>query len=622
MFGLPQASLRLHLDCGPSELVLPRPWTIRTCPSSTVDHPNLSFLDRGPSELVLPRPWTIRTCPSSTVDHPNLSFLDRGPSELVLPRPWTIRTCPSSTVDHPNLSFLDRGPSELATTRPWTIRRYDTTMDQFPDLGLIIPKKRTRTSKQKVKTGCLTCKIRHVKCDEHRPVCLRCVHLGKECGGYSHLDRPVSAASPASLKSSPKFASLSTPDRLLPNFLIRSPKERRAIEFFYHKAVPQLSGYFQGRFWSHCLDELSHDAPATRHAIFALSCMYEEDLFGSAPSPAADGDSKDFAIASYNKSIRSLITQLNHPEQVRSGLTVCILFICIACLRRDVPVALKHIDGGIKLLAVWRENYSDLSSDFEFVEGTLLPLLAWLNMVASIFGRPTFDLPALSAKSDQGDPLLKPQATIADANCSLIDLSDKVLKFMASIEDLKHSPNIPAEILAEQLRLHREFDTWLFRFREVTKTLPPMNSANLMLANHLTIKIFLSACLSPFETVWDQYRAQFEEILALIEQVTDDAHRFPDQKSKEFTFELGILPSLQFVVGKCRYPLLRRRALKLIRSAPKRECIFDSTYCYALYERVMHIEEASLGLLPGQIPRDDQLPAETARICHVDCKTS
>ncbi|TLD27724.1 hypothetical protein E2P81_ATG11012 [Venturia nashicola] len=507
----------------------------------------MSFLDRGPSELVLPRPWTIRTCPSSTVDHPNLSFLDRGPSELVLPRPWTIRTCPSSTVDHPNLSFLDRGPSELATTRPWTIRRYDTTMDQFPDLGLIIPKKRTRTSKQKVKTGCLTCKIRHVK---------------------------------------------------------------------------WLSGYFQGRFWSHCLDELSHDAPATRHAIFALSCMYEEDLFGSAPSPAADGDSKDFAIASYNKSIRSLITQLNHPEQVRSGLTVCILFICIACLRRDVPVALKHIDGGIKLLAVWRENYSDLSSDFEFVEGTLLPLLAWLNMVASIFGRPTFDLPALSAKSDQGDPLLKPQATIADANCSLIDLSDKVLKFMASIEDLKHSPNIPAEILAEQLRLHREFDTWLFRFREVTKTLPPMNSANLMLANHLTIKIFLSACLSPFETVWDQYRAQFEEILALIEQVTDDAHRFPDQKSKEFTFELGILPSLQFVVGKCRYPLLRRRALKLIRSAPKRECIFDSTYCYALYERVMHIEEASLGLLPGQIPRDDQLPAETARICHVDCKTS
>lgn len=93
-----------------------------------------------------------------------------------------------------------------------------------------------------------------------------------------------------------------------------------------------------------------------------------------------------------------------------------------------------------------------------------------------------------------------------------------------------------------------------------------------------------------------------------------------DYQSKEFTFELGILPSLQFVVGKCRYPLIRRRALKLISSAPKRECIFDSMYCHALYERVMHIEEASLGLMPGQIPRDDQLPAEIARVCHVDSK--
>ena len=100
--------------------------------------------------------------------------------------------------------------------------------------------------------------------------------------------------------------------------------------------------------------------------------MYEEDLFGAIPSPIADSGGEDFAVESYNKAIRSLISQLHNPEQVRVGLTVCIIFICIACLRRDIAVALKHIDGGIKLLAVWREKHVDLSSEFEIVEQTLV----------------------------------------------------------------------------------------------------------------------------------------------------------------------------------------------------------------------------------------------------------
>jgi hypothetical protein len=105
--------------------------------------------------------------------------------------------------------------------------------------------------------------------------------------------------------------------------------------------------------------------------------MYEEDLFGALPIAVADGGGEDFAMESYNKAIRSLITQLNNPDQVRAGLTVCIIFICIACLRRDIPMALKHIDGGIKLLAVWREKHADLSSEFEIVEQTLVSTASW-----------------------------------------------------------------------------------------------------------------------------------------------------------------------------------------------------------------------------------------------------
>ncbi|CAG8979869.1 hypothetical protein HYALB_00002642 [Hymenoscyphus albidus] len=52
--------------------------------------------------------------------------------------------------------------------------------------------RKTRASKPKVKTGCQTCKIRRVKCDETKPSCLRCVKFGHQCDGYvsKHTTKP------------------------------------------------------------------------------------------------------------------------------------------------------------------------------------------------------------------------------------------------------------------------------------------------------------------------------------------------------------------------------------------------------------------------------------------------
>lgn len=43
---------------------------------------------------------------------------------------------------------------------------------------------RKRASKPKVRTGCTTCKIRRVKCDETKPNCKRCTSTGRKCDGY------------------------------------------------------------------------------------------------------------------------------------------------------------------------------------------------------------------------------------------------------------------------------------------------------------------------------------------------------------------------------------------------------------------------------------------------------
>ncbi|TQS32088.1 hypothetical protein Golomagni_07605, partial [Golovinomyces magnicellulatus] len=53
------------------------------------------------------------------------------------------------------------------------------------------PKKRSRVSKPKVRTGCITCKIRRVKCDEVAPSCNRCTSTGRKCDGYGPRPKPL-----------------------------------------------------------------------------------------------------------------------------------------------------------------------------------------------------------------------------------------------------------------------------------------------------------------------------------------------------------------------------------------------------------------------------------------------
>ncbi|KAK1979720.1 hypothetical protein LZ30DRAFT_630629, partial [Colletotrichum cereale] len=43
----------------------------------------------------------------------------------------------------------------------------------------------TRKGQPKVRTGCLTCKSRKVKCDEAKPACARCTGTGRRCEGYA-----------------------------------------------------------------------------------------------------------------------------------------------------------------------------------------------------------------------------------------------------------------------------------------------------------------------------------------------------------------------------------------------------------------------------------------------------
>ncbi|KAF2669407.1 hypothetical protein BT63DRAFT_479256 [Microthyrium microscopicum] len=487
------------------------------------------------------------------------------------------------------------------------------------------PVKRTRASGPKVRTGCLTCKSRHVKCDEQKPECIRCASTGRKCEGYLNNERSSASPDGSTTQSSPISPG---PVQAMSLFTNQSPKELRSIELFFLKAAPQLSGYFQEPFWNFVL-QVSFDEASIRHALVAISAVYEDDtMVGESPGSGTVA-LKKLSLYYYNRAIRSMVKKMQEKDSIIIPVIGCLLFVCLEFLRRDIWAAIKHIDGGIRMIEQARTERSDalntshikgsLNFETEIVERVMAPLFSSLNITASVFGRPGVSFLTRNADPDSWE--VKDLKDMEEAIGTLLDITNRSTGFVYEVGKKKHSGGAPSvEDLRMQERMLNLYNSWKIKFdaleeHEGDNWVDPLSQGKSMLrAVHLTVRLWLLNACALYETSWDSYKAEFEELIRLVEEIVGDGIRFPNSQSKLFSFELGIIPPLELVARKCRYPTIRRRALELLRLSPKRECLFDSFYSHLLNERVMQLEEMALKLPPGQIPTDYQLPPENARI--------
>ncbi|KAF2434882.1 hypothetical protein EJ08DRAFT_693371 [Tothia fuscella] len=486
--------------------------------------------------------------------------------------------------------------------------------------------KRKRASRPKVKTGCRTCKIRHVKCNEQRPECLQCTSTGRKCDGYTEV---VTKPSPSTSDDT------SSPERQLQAF-VGSARERRAIEFFFHRTAPQLSGFFSSTFWNGSVLQFSLNEPAIRHAMIAVSAMYEEvNMIGYSPCAGTEAHQM-FALQSYNKAIQSLLKATkSDPNSVRIPVMVAIIFVCLEFLRGNVDAAITHIESGIKMLKGWRDRTTNpqspravlgLPAEAAFIEKELIPMFGWLNMLSSLFGRPSLGLYASS--DDCGDSFKAPEAaiTMEEARTNLLDLINAIMKFIQNIGESKYKSEITMDMVVEQILLQSIMQEWLANFEllnscsNAPRTLGESQGPNLLRALHVTMKVWLATSLLPNETAWDLYEAEYEEIVRLCESLVATTQAPLDEAPKRFSFEMGIIPPLHFVAWKCRYPFIRRKALSLLWECPRRECLFESRRSYAVFNRSMIIEEECFGFAPGEVPQANDLPPESFRIHQVDIR--
>ncbi|KAH8700148.1 hypothetical protein BGW36DRAFT_395302 [Talaromyces proteolyticus] len=506
---------------------------------------------------------------------------------------------------------------------------------------------------KRVKSGCKTCKIRRVKCDEKKPACDRCISTGRTCDGYGIWGNGGNYYGSRQNKQSRRSSSSDSFDsacsaRGLPyaDKKCLTPKanadEASCFEFFHARTMLKLPGYFNSEFWERIVLQISSSEPAVFHAVLALVSTQRSQEMDGCMRPDSDSLSVDydvemskwdrFALQHYNKAIVQLQThiQKNNHESVRVALTACILFTCVELMRGCYASANMHIDHGIKVLrnlkgrsTMGKSSPSATlirSSDLTTIDDHLLETFARMNIQSMLFGYPSQFLHVTKDDDAYRQRYEPPNmfSTLEEARQPLEVLLNGILHLADEAREPDLSLDKAAKLLCQREELQDSLKYWVKIFdNSVAMLLPSLNVRQAMGLTVLQVycimaEIMIGTCPIPNEAwsemVYDEYNSKFTEIVTKLSDIISlrniPVHYIPDFKNchigpYNFCADIGLIAPLYYIAVKCRVPSVRRAAINLLNMAPHREVLWDGVAVAAAAKTVVNLEE--LGWTPDEI---------------------
>ncbi|KAI1853997.1 hypothetical protein JX266_001138 [Neoarthrinium moseri] len=428
-----------------------------------------------------------------------------------------------------------------------------------------------RQGMQKVKTGCITCKIRKVKCDEARPSCHRCVNTGRKCDGYI----PAVAGTYS-------WTQLLDKNRPAPSV---DNSEKRAIDFFLLEIAPVLSRSNDSYFWTDMVVQLCYQNGAVKHAVLAIGSLYR--TFSSGQYGSLEHKKQDLlATGHYTEAIR----QSRRVNDRETSLVLCLLFVCIEFLRGESEAAIEHCRHGINIL---NEPLTGSHSINERISAAF----SRLCIFPFFFGATPNTFPYLNIPSPE---VLGPFQTVNDASSALDVLLTRAIRFVRSADAhrLGVQPSSEPDISTLQARQEIEsvLDHWFAAYHllktEKRQVSPPDYTGQLVEIRWLICKIWIGTCLAREETVYDGHMDRFRTILDLSLEAAAIFAALPSERlQQKFSWEWGFSPLLAFVVIKCRCLRVRTAAWHLMQTlALPRESLWDKVALASLGRRTIEIE--------------------------------
>ncbi|KAL3490097.1 hypothetical protein BJX62DRAFT_238391 [Aspergillus germanicus] len=454
---------------------------------------------------------------------------------------------------------------------------------------------RKRAGTKKSRTGCRTCRARHVKCDEAPGACKNCTSTGRSC--EYDLQRLPRLGRASTEKES-------TALQLIPRGIedgLRwavTTDERRCYAYFKSQTISTLSGFFDSPLWQEILPQRSLSDPAVYHAVVALSAVHHDLEMHGLPLPGQDlqNDWNRFALDQCARSF-SLLGRRQASQDPRFRevmLLCCLLFVLTQLLRSQYDEAFRHLQCGLRILNEVREDSVETH-----VEQCIVAAFTNLEIQSLQYG-------ACEVVLDNNcvEPQICSFETPAvfsgfqEARRSLDSILGAVFRFLTRCGGLSEE-----EILSDYAALHQkqlellsqysQFETSFDLFcASRTFNAKEQRGADMMRLVQRSLALTVKTCLLRDETALKYYTREHELHISMVEEIMS---RFPNRPS--VTLDIGIIPPLYSAAMWCRDHSVRRRAIAVLKSWPHREGSFESEW--AAWIASEQIKAETMSTLPA-----------------------
>ncbi|KAL1968403.1 hypothetical protein VTN77DRAFT_1932 [Rasamsonia byssochlamydoides] len=509
----------------------------------------------------------------------------------------------------------------------------------------VVKKKRTRASRPKVRTGCITCKIRHKKCDETRPYCLRCTSTGRKCDGYQPLPLPrtrsrkggdATVSAPAAVVGSSSLLLPSDSPYTLQhlhsstvagfhaiptNNWYLTDRERGYLDFFRNHTAVQCAGYFHDDFWCRLVPQASEVEPAIRHAAIALGALHR-----NFESLAVDEKLRDdaFPLQQCNKAIALLRNQLGSGSRhMETTLITCILLISFAFLQGDAATATSHYHVGVRLLREWQQTgMLGSSRSGSSMASTLVKLFARMELYLSTFANLDDDDVFVVVAADEEPVRSRLESIDIPAQIDSLDQASSLLfsligramqneqrRMCQSAVACQLRERIRADVSCKLQQWNRKLNTFL-EHHALSLSAKDTRTVIVLQLWSETVYIMNAAHDRQSEMQFDAFEQRFHRVVRLAEALLDPCGLAGDVRTAAamptFSVETGVIPPLFYCSYKCRNWSIRRVALSLLRRWQRQEGIWQTPDTAVVLERLIAIE--SEGLSPGEpVPEEARI---------------
>jgi hypothetical protein len=413
-----------------------------------------------------------------------------------------------------------------------------------------------------------------------------------------------------------------------PPILSFDASEGQYFQFFRTKAARQLSRYVGSNFWTSVLQE-SHSQASIRHIVVALGALYKTLEHANSPESSSSDLAPyhyRFALKQYakavraDKAVRSPGYWLQNKKNPLQGpkLMVMVLSICFHSFLGNFKEAALTFQSGFDLLNIQIRQHGNVAENELFQVFTGLTLQAsFLDMAFHRSHLPRIimnsNLIALSSIFNERLTLL----LYSHMPGSFTDLTEArtVLYYLCGRIQLFSWYHSRPYITRKDIQ---DFDLLLFYWeasfspflkarRNRPVTLDDQASIITLRMTYLMTRICL---VTNFLTSEDKFdiMPRMDEIVTLakelvyIEKQGPSSGKFHSAQGKNddshtrasFSIEFGIVAPLFVVATQCRDRMLRRQAIQLLMSQPRREGMWDSKLCGTVAQWIMEVEEEGM----------------------------